>query len=125
MRNLIVSVSLGLLATGVAVAAVPGPSAPTSTDPSAPPVAPAPMVSAPVSTAPVSMPPANGTLVAVSVGAPCTFSLNGMLKGTNSSIRLDLKPAVYTVTCKTAAKTQSKSVAIKSGQTAMAMFQQN
>ena len=35
----------------------------------APPVAPAPMVSAPVSTAPVSMPPANGTLVAVSVGA--------------------------------------------------------
>ena len=125
MRTFTAVVSIVVLGATAAFAGAPGPTAPTSTGPSAPPVAPAPMISAPVSTAPVSMPPANGTLVAVSVGAPCTWTLNGTLKGTNSSIRLDLRPAAYTVTCKTGAKTQSKSVVIRSGETAMAMFQQN
>lgn len=83
------------------------------------------MVSAPVSTAPVSMPPPNGTLVGVSVGTPCTWILNGQLKGTNSSIRIDLRPGAYTVTCKSAVKTQSKAVMIRSGETAMATFKQN
>lgn len=118
-------VAIVALDVGIAFAAAPGPAAPTSTGPSAPPVAPAPMVTAAPSAAPVSMPPPNGTLVGVSAGAPCTWSLNGASKGTNTSIRLDLKPGAYTVVCKTAAKQQSKSVVIRSGETAMAMFKQD
>ncbi|MCK6574606.1 hypothetical protein L6V77_26310 [Myxococcota bacterium] len=48
-----------------------------------------------------------------------------MSKGTHASIRLDLKPAAYTVTCKSATKSQSKGVTIKPGETAMVNFKQN
>lgn len=122
MRKFAAIVSLVVLMAGAALAGAPGPTAPTSTGPSAPPVAPAPVISAPVSTAPVSMPPPKGTLVGVSVGMPCTWTLNGQMKGTNSSIRIDLRPGAYTVTCKSAVKSQSKAVMIRSGETAMAMF---
>ncbi len=71
-------------------------------------------------------PPAggNGTLVAVSVGGPCTFTVNGAGKGTSSSVRLSLKAGAYTVTCKSKSGAKSKAVVVKSGETAMAMFKQ-
>ncbi len=117
------------LGAGAALAAAPGPSAPTTTGPSAPPIAPAPMVSA----APVSMPPTtppppppgggNGWLVAVAVGGNCTFSVNGANKGTSSQLKLSVPAATYSVSCKPASGAQkTRSVVIKSGETAMAMF---
>lgn len=66
----------------------------------------------------------NGTLVAVSVGGPCAFSVNGASKGTTSSVRLSLKAGAYTVTCKSKSGAKSKAVVVKAGETAMAMFKQ-
>lgn len=65
----------------------------------------------------------NGTLVAVAVGGTCAFSVNGASKGTTSTLKLSLSPGTYSVSCKPASgATKSRSVAIKSGATAMAMF---
>jgi serine/threonine-protein kinase len=64
-----------------------------------------------------------GTLVAVSVGGTCTFLVNGASKGRSSSLRLPLKPGTYSVTCKPASgAAKSKSVTVRPGETAMAMF---
>lgn len=65
----------------------------------------------------------NGTLVAVAVGGPCTFTVNGASKGRSSSLRLSLRAGTYSVTCKPASgAAKSKSVTVRPGETAMAMF---
>ena len=64
-----------------------------------------------------------GTLVAVAVGGTCAFSVNGSSKGTTSTLKLSLKPGTYSVTCSpSTGASKSKSVTVKSGGTAMAMF---
>lgn len=73
----------------------------------------------------VAPPPAtgNGELVAVAVGGSCTFSINGAQKGTTAQLKLSLPPGAYSVTCKPASgATKTRSVIIKPGATAMAMF---
>jgi len=66
---------------------------------------------------------ATGTLVAVAVGGPCSFTVNGASKGKSSSLRLSLKAGTYSVTCKPASgAAKSKSVTVRPGETAMAMF---
>lgn len=69
-------------------------------------------------------PAANGTLVAVAIDGTCAFSVNGAAKGTTSTLKLSLPPATYLVQCKPTAGgvTQSRTVDLKSGETAMAMF---
>ncbi len=127
VRALVITLALAL-AAGAALAAAPGPTAPASTGPSAPPVAPA----STILVTPVSMPPApattpaNGELVAVAVGGNCTFYVNGVHKGTSSQLKLSVPPGAYTVTCKAPSIGQkSRSVVIKSGEPAMAMFKLN
>jgi eukaryotic-like serine/threonine-protein kinase len=64
-----------------------------------------------------------GTLVAVATGGSCSFSVNGASKGTSSSIKLSMPPGTYSLTCKpSSGATKSKSVTVKSGQTAFAAF---
>lgn len=69
----------------------------------------------------------NGTLVAVAVGGSCTFSVNGANKGTSSQLKLSVPAGTYSVSCKPGdgTATKSRSVIIKSGETAMAMFKLN
>lgn len=69
--------------------------------------------------------PANGTLVAVAVNGTCAFSVNGAAKGTTSSLKISLAPGSYLVECKPSGggATKSRTVTIKSYETAMAMFQ--
>ena len=123
-----------------------GPVAPASAEPSATeapevpsaePPAPAPVEAAAKPThrtrrasAPRPPPPApktgggpKGTLLAVAVGRSCAFQANGASKGTASSLRLSLKPGTYSVVCRPATgATKSKSVTVRSGETAMAAF---
>ncbi len=64
-----------------------------------------------------------GTIVAVAVGGTCAFSVNGASKGTMSTLKLQVKPGSYSVTCKpSTGATKSKSVTVVSGGSAMAMF---
>jgi serine/threonine-protein kinase len=57
------------------------------------------------------------------MGGSCAFSVNGASKGTSSSLRVALAPGKYSVTCKPAAgSAKSKSVVVKSGETAMTTF---
>jgi len=81
---------------------------------------------APPTATPTATPAAgggNGTLVAVAVGGTCAFSVNGASKGTTSTLKLSLSAGTYSVSCKPASgATKSRSVAIKPGETAMAMF---
>ena len=87
----------------------------------APPEAPAPRAPAPRVPAPSAG--GDGVLVAVAVGGSCTFSVNGASKGTQSTLRVPLKPGKYAVSCKPASgSAKSRSVTVKSGETAMAMF---
>ncbi len=69
--------------------------------------------------------PANGTLVAVAVDGTCAFYVNGASKGTTSTLKMSLAPGAYLVECKPTGggATKSRSVTLKSGETAMAMFQ--
>jgi serine/threonine-protein kinase len=68
-------------------------------------------------------PAADGTLLAVAVGGSCAFSVNGTSKGTSQSIRVSLKPGTYSVICKPdGASPITKTVPVKSGETAMAAF---
>jgi serine/threonine-protein kinase len=92
--------------------------------PDARPAARASRPSAPAPPPPVAAPPAgpSGTLLAVAVGGTCSFSVNGAGKGTSSSIKLSLKPGTYSVVCRAHSGTKSKSVTVKSGETAMAAF---
>jgi hypothetical protein len=64
-----------------------------------------------------------GTIVAVAVGGTCAFSVNGASKGTMSTLKLQVKPGSYSVTCKpSTGATKSKSVTVTGGGSAMAMF---
>ncbi len=80
----------------------------------------------PTATATTSPPPDSGgmgTLVAVAVGGSCAFSVNGASKGSGATIKVQLKPGSYSVSCKpVSGATKSKSVTVTSGGTAMAMF---
>ncbi len=77
----------------------------------------------PTATTPAPSGGGNGTLVAVAVGGTCAFSVNGASKGTTSTLKLSLAAGTYSVSCKpSSGATKSRSVAIKSGETAMAMF---
>lgn len=72
-----------------------------------------------------SRPRGERTLVAVAVGGTCGFSVNGAFKGSGSSLKLELFLAgTYSVTCKPGdgSALKSRSVIIKGGDTAMAMF---
>jgi len=90
-------------------------SAPKSAPPPPPPPPPAPP--------PPSGGGGKGTLVAVAMGGSCAFSVNGASKGTSSSIRVALAPGKHSVTCKpSSGAAKSKSVVVKSGETAMATF---
>lgn len=97
----------------------------------------APIASAEVSARPTSKPSrapspppatptaagATGTLLAVVVGGSCSFQVNGATKGSGSSLRLSLKPGTYSVGCRPASgAVKSKSVTVRSGETAMAAF---
>ncbi len=78
-------------------------------------------------TPPTPPPPASGgdmgTIVAVAVGGTCAFSVNGASKGTMSTLKLQVKPGSYSVTCKpSTGATKSKSVTVTGGGSAMAMF---
>jgi serine/threonine-protein kinase len=49
--------------------------------------------------------------------------VNGVAKGTSSSLTLTVPPAAYTVTCKpSSGATKSRSVVVKPSQSAMALF---
>jgi serine/threonine-protein kinase len=64
-----------------------------------------------------------GTLVAVATGGSCAFSVNGASKGSGTSTKVQLKPGTYSVTCKpSSGATKSRSVSVKSGETAMVSF---
>jgi eukaryotic-like serine/threonine-protein kinase len=64
-----------------------------------------------------------GTLVAVVTGGSCAFSVNGASKGTSSSIKLQMPPGDYSITCKpSSGAAKSKSATVKSGQTAFITF---
>ncbi|MEZ4308545.1 MAG: protein kinase [Polyangiaceae bacterium] len=64
-----------------------------------------------------------GTLMAIALGGTCAFSVNGSSKGNGSSIRVQLPPGNYSVMCKPpGGALKSKSVKVKSGETAMATF---
>jgi serine/threonine-protein kinase len=84
--------------------------------------------SAPTPPTPPTPPPAAsggdmGTIVAVAVGGTCAFSVNGASKGTMSTLKLQVKPGSYSVTCKpSTGATKSKSVTVTGGGSAMAMF---
>lgn len=84
--------------------------------------------SAPTQPPPPTPPPAAsggdmGTIVAVAVGGTCAFSVNGASKGTMSTLKLQVKPGSYSVTCKpSTGATKSKSVTVTGGGSAMAMF---
>jgi len=109
--------------SGTPPASTGGGSSPKAT--STPPPAPTPTATAkPTATATATAAGGgNGTLVAVAVGGTCAFSVNGAAKGTTSTLKLSLAPGTYSVSCKPASgATKSRSVAIKSGSTAMAMF---
>jgi len=80
-------------------------------------------VETPKTSAPPPSTNEKGTLVAIAVGGTCSFSVNGASKGTTSSVKLSVNPGNYTVTCKpSSGAMKSKSVEVKSGATAMAMF---
>lgn len=65
----------------------------------------------------------SGTLMAIALGGTCAFSVNGSSKGSGSSIRVTLPPGNYSVMCKPAGGAlKSKTVKVKSGETAMATF---
>jgi eukaryotic-like serine/threonine-protein kinase len=64
-----------------------------------------------------------GTLLAIAVGGSCAFIVNGAGKGVSSTLRMPLKPGTYTVMCKPeSGASKSKSVVVRSGETAMATF---
>jgi serine/threonine-protein kinase len=83
-----------------------------------------------VAAAPAPPPPpppsaggATGTLLAVVVGGTCAFQVNGASKGSGASLKLALKPGTYAVVCRpSAGGAKSKSVTVRSGETAMAAF---
>jgi serine/threonine-protein kinase len=92
-------------------ATTPPPPATTTTPPPA------------TTTAPPPPTVSNGTLLAVAMGGSCAFSVNGASKGTSTSLKLSLKPGAYTVLCRpSSGASKSKSVTVKSGETAMAAF---
>jgi len=65
----------------------------------------------------------NGMLVAVAVGGICAFSVDGAAKGTTSQVKLSMPPGTYAVSCRPSTGiTRSRSVVVKSGETAMATF---
>jgi hypothetical protein len=65
----------------------------------------------------------DGSLAAVAVGGSCAFSVNGASKGNQTTLKVSLKPGTYSVSCKSSSgATKSRTVTIKSGETAMAMF---
>lgn len=65
----------------------------------------------------------NGTIVAVASGGSCSFAVNGASKGSGTSIKVSVAPGTYSVSCKpSGGGAKSKSVTVKSGQTAFAAF---
>lgn len=67
--------------------------------------------------------PSKGTVVAVAVGGSCTWAINGASKGTSAQLKLAVSAGTYSVSCKPASGAQkTRSVIIKPGETAMAMF---
>lgn len=89
---------------------------------------PRPTYDPPPKPAPTKEPPPSGgggkgTLMAIALGGTCSFSVNGSGKGSGSSIRVQLAPGTYSVMCKPpGGALKSKTITVKSGETAMATF---
>jgi serine/threonine protein kinase len=65
-----------------------------------------------------------GTLIAIAKGGTCAFSVNGQSMGIATSLRLSVPAGNATVTCKPATgATKLKSIQVKGGATATALFQ--
>jgi len=75
----------------------------------------------------LDFPIVNGELVAVAIGGSCAFTVNGAAKGTGTQLKLSVPPATYSVWCKPTAggAMKSRTVIVKSGEPAMAMFKLN
>lgn len=69
-------------------------------------------------------PPGPGEIIAVAIGGTCGFLVNGSPKGTASQLKLTVPAGVYSVGCKPSngGATMTKSVIVKSDESAMAMF---
>lgn len=105
------------------------PTAPVEARPTAAATATAkPTATTPATTPATAAPPSPGgdgpgTLVAIATGGTCAFSVNGAPKGTTNSLKLSVPPGNYNVTCTpSSGASKSRSVTVKSGSTAMAMF---
>jgi eukaryotic-like serine/threonine-protein kinase len=69
-------------------------------------------------------PPGPGEIIAVAIGGTCGFLVNGSPKGTASQLKLSVPAGVYSVGCKPSSggATMTKTVIVKSDESAMAMF---
>ncbi len=64
-----------------------------------------------------------GTIVAMAVGASCTFAVDGSARGSSSSVRVKVAPGTHTVSCQpVGGSTRSKTVKVESGKAAVAVF---
>lgn len=96
--------------------------------PSKPTAAPKPTAKAPAATA-TSKPPAapataggTGTLMAIALGDPCAFTVNGSSKGSGKQISVTLPAGSYTVGCKSSSGSKSKGATVKAGEKAVVTF---
>jgi hypothetical protein len=66
----------------------------------------------------------DGTLVALAMGASCSFSIDGRAAGTGSSARATVAAGTHTVTCRPAAggSSRSRSVEVGPGEVKTALF---
>jgi serine/threonine-protein kinase len=64
-----------------------------------------------------------GTLVAMAVGASCSFSVDGGGRGSGSSVRTSVSAGTHTVTCSRAGGTsRSRTVVVEPGKASVAVF---
>ena len=64
-----------------------------------------------------------GSLVVMTIGGTCAFSVNGAGKGTSSILKLPLKAGSYTVSCKPdGGAVKSRTVTVTGGQNALVTF---
>ena len=64
-----------------------------------------------------------GTLVAMAVGASCTFAIDGASRGSSSSVRATVTPGVHTVSCAPmSGASRSRTVTVRPGKASVAVF---
>lgn len=68
-------------------------------------------------------PAGKGTIVAMAVGASCSFSVDGASRGASSSVRVQVEAGRHTVSCQpVGGSRRSKSVMVEPGKAATAVF---